>query len=169
MSAQKRKNFKEKIGGAYVIICPETLEIQNNFVILHRRSRRMTICLFHGVMVSTRVFGSLSPRSSRSGTTARKAVRNASATCRRSDRFFLCFAGGAVVPFLQTRHARRIIGVAAVAATALRGCVKMQILTRTQRCVRMVKMQGAEDEGAGSVLKYMTKPEDDSNAADWPL
>ena len=30
----------------------------------------------------------------------------------------------------------------------------------------MVKMQGAEDEGAGSVLKYMTKPEDDSNAAD---
>ena len=48
-------------------------------------------------------------------------------------------------------------------------CVKMQILTRTQRCVRMVKMQGAEDEGAGSVLKYMTKPEDDSNAADWLL
>ena len=33
----------------------------------------------------------------------------------------------------------------------------------------MVKMQGAEDEGAGSVLKYMTKPESDSNAADWPL
>ena len=30
----------------------------------------------------------------------------------------------------------------------------------------MVKMQGAEDEGTGSVLKYMTKPEDDSNAAD---
>ncbi|MCI6252782.1 MAG: DUF1016 N-terminal domain-containing protein, partial [Bacteroidales bacterium] len=49
--------------------------------------------------------------------------------------------------------------------TLSRGCVKMQILTRTQRCVRMVKMQGAEDEGAGSVLKYMTKPEDDSNAA----
>ena len=46
---------------------------------------------------------------------------------------------------------------------------KMQILTHTRRCVRMVKMQGAEDEGAGSVLKYMTKPEDDSNAADWPL
>ncbi len=23
----------------------------------------------------------------------------------------------------------------------------------------MAKMQGAEDEGAGSVLKYMTKPE----------
>ena len=37
------------------------------------------------------------------------------------------------------------------------------------RCVRMVKMQGTEDEGAGSVLKYMTKPESDSNAADWPL
>ena len=33
----------------------------------------------------------------------------------------------------------------------------------------MAKMQGAEDEGAGSVLKYMTKPESDSNAADWPL
>ena len=45
----------------------------------------------------------------------------------------------------------------------------MQILTRTQRCVRMVKMQGAEDEVEGSVLKYMTKPEDDSNAADWLL
>ena len=40
-----------------------------------------------------------------------------------------------------------------------RGCVKMQILTRTRRCVRMAKMQGAEAEGAGSVLKYMTKPE----------
>ena len=37
------------------------------------------------------------------------------------------------------------------------------------RHVRMVKMQGAEDEGAGSVLKYMTKPESDSNTADWPL
>ena len=35
----------------------------------------------------------------------------------------------------------------------------MQILTRTQRCVRMVKMQGSEAEGAGSELKYMTKPE----------
>ena len=45
----------------------------------------------------------------------------------------------------------------------------MHIVTHTRRCVRMVKMQGAEDEGAGSVLKYMTKPEDDSNAADWPL
>ena len=30
----------------------------------------------------------------------------------------------------------------------------------------MAKMQGAEDEGAGSVLKYMTKPESDSNEAD---
>ena len=36
-------------------------------------------------------------------------------------------------------------------------------------CVRMAKMQGAEDEGAGSVLKYMTKPESDSNEADWLL
>ena len=33
----------------------------------------------------------------------------------------------------------------------------------------MVKMPDAEDEGAGSVLKYMTKPESDSNAADWLL
>ena len=33
----------------------------------------------------------------------------------------------------------------------------------------MAKMQGAEDEGAGSLLKYMTKPESDSNAADWLL
>ena len=39
------------------------------------------------------------------------------------------------------------------------GCVKMQILMRTRRCVRMAKMQGAEAEGAGSVLNYMTKPE----------
>ena len=30
----------------------------------------------------------------------------------------------------------------------------------------MAKMQDAEDEGAGSVLKYMTKPESDSNEAD---
>ena len=40
---------------------------------------------------------------------------------------------------------------------------------RPRRCVRMAKMQGAEDEGAGSVLKYMTKPESDSNEADWLL
>ena len=40
---------------------------------------------------------------------------------------------------------------------------------RLRRCIRMAKMQGAEDEGAGSVLKYMTKPESDSNAADWLL
>ena len=33
----------------------------------------------------------------------------------------------------------------------------------------MAKMQGTEDEGAGSVLKYMTKPESDSNEADWLL
>ena len=32
--------------------------------------------------------------------------------------------------------------------------------------LRMVKMPGAEDEGAGSVLKYMTKPESDGNATD---
>ena len=33
----------------------------------------------------------------------------------------------------------------------------------------MAKMQGAENEGAGSVLKYMNKPESDSNEADWLL
>ena len=33
----------------------------------------------------------------------------------------------------------------------------------------MGEMQGVEDEGAGSVVKYMTKPEPDGNAADWPL
>ena len=38
-----------------------------------------------------------------------------------------------------------------------------------RRCVRMVKMQDAEDEDAGSVLKYMTKFESDSNEADWLL
>ena len=38
-----------------------------------------------------------------------------------------------------------------------------------RRCVRMAKTQGTEDEGAGSVLKYMTKPESDSNEADWLL
>ena len=47
-----------------------------------------------------------------------------------------------------------------------RGCVKMHIWLHPRRCVRMAKMQGAEDEGAGSVLKYMTKPESDSNEAD---
>lgn len=40
-------------------------------------------------------------------------------------------------------------------------------LTPLCRCVRMVRMQGAEEEGTGSVLKYTTKPESDSNAADW--
>ena len=33
----------------------------------------------------------------------------------------------------------------------------------------MNEMQGAEEKGAGSVRKYMTKPEPDGNAADWPL
>ena len=33
----------------------------------------------------------------------------------------------------------------------------------------MGEMQGAEDEGAGSVVKYMTKRESDGNAADWLL
>ena len=33
----------------------------------------------------------------------------------------------------------------------------------------MSEMQGAEEKGAGSVLKYMTKPESDGNAADWLL
>ena len=33
----------------------------------------------------------------------------------------------------------------------------------------MGEMQGVEDEGAESVLKYMTKPEPDGNAADWLL
>ena len=46
----------------------------------------------------------------------------------------------------------------------------MHILdTPPGRYVRIAKMQGAENEGAGSVLKYMTKPESDSNAADWLL
>ena len=45
----------------------------------------------------------------------------------------------------------------------------MQILTHTRRCVRMVKMQGAEDEGAGSVLKYMTKPKTIATQQIWPL
>ena len=30
-------------------------------------------------------------------------------------------------------------------------------------------MQGAEEKGAGSVRKYMTKPESDGNAVDWLL
>ena len=30
----------------------------------------------------------------------------------------------------------------------------------------MAKTQDTEDEGSGSVLKYMTKPETDSNEAD---
>ena len=33
----------------------------------------------------------------------------------------------------------------------------------------MGEIQGAKDEGAGSVRKYMTKPESDGNAADWLL
>ena len=49
------------------------------------------------------------------------------------------------------------------------GMSKCTFWIHPQRCVRMAKMQGAEDEDAGSVLKYMTKPESDSNAADWLL
>ena len=49
------------------------------------------------------------------------------------------------------------------------GVSKCTFWIHPRRCVRMAKMQGAEDEGAGSVLKYMTKPESDSNAADWLL
>ncbi len=33
----------------------------------------------------------------------------------------------------------------------------------------MVKMQGAKIMGEGRVIKYMTKPEAESHAADWPL
>ena len=40
---------------------------------------------------------------------------------------------------------------------------------RPRRCGRMAKVLDTEDEGAGSVLKYMTKPETDSNEADWLL
>ena len=49
------------------------------------------------------------------------------------------------------------------------GSILAWSVVRPRRCVRMAKMQGAEDEGAGSVLKYMTKPESDSNEADWLL
>ena len=45
------------------------------------------------------------------------------------------------------------------------GVSKCTFWLHPRRCVRMAKMQGAEDEGAGSVLKYMTKPESDSNEA----
>ena len=48
-------------------------------------------------------------------------------------------------------------------------CLQDEFWLPPRRCVRMAKMQGAEDEGAGSVLKYMTKPESDSNEADWLL
>ena len=77
----------------------------------------------------------------------------------------LCNTHRSGIYVVPSRRGRNLI----VLRAKVRGCVKMQILTHTRRCVRMVKMQGAEDEGAGSVLKYMTKPEDDSNAADWPL
>ena len=49
------------------------------------------------------------------------------------------------------------------------GVSKCTFWLHLRRCVRMAKMQGAEDKGAGSVLKYMTKPESDSNEADWLL
>ena len=32
-----------------------------------------------------------------------------------------------------------------------------------------LRCKAPKDEGAGSVLKYMTKPKSDSNAADWLL
>ena len=47
------------------------------------------------------------------------------------------------------------------------GVSKCTFWLHPRRCVRMAKMQGTEDESAGSVLKYMTKSESDSNEADW--
>ena len=64
---------------------------------------------------------------------------------------FLSSVRGVETPFLRGRY------------------VKCTFWIHPQRCVRMAKMQGAEDEDAGSVLKYMTKPESDSNTADWLL
>ena len=49
------------------------------------------------------------------------------------------------------------------------GVSKCTFWIHPRRRVRMAKMQGAENEDAGSVLKYMTKPESDSNEADWLL
>ena len=47
------------------------------------------------------------------------------------------------------------------------GVSKCTFWVQPERCARMAKMQGAEDESAGSVLKYMTKSDSDSNEADW--
>ena len=48
-------------------------------------------------------------------------------------------------------------------------CLQDEFWLHPRRCVRMVKMQDAEDEDVGRVLKYMTKFESDSNEADWLL
>ncbi len=40
----------------------------------------------------------------------------------------------------------------------LRVCRNAKLRHTLLSCVRMCKMQGAEIEGEGSVLKYMTKP-----------
>ena len=66
------------------------------------------------------------------------------------------------------RHLRgRIALQASFLASYYEGVSKCTLWLHPRRCVRMAKMQGAEDEGAGSVLKYMTKPESDSNEVDW--
>ena len=68
------------------------------------------------------------------------------------------------------RHLRGHIALqASFLASYYEGVSKCTFWFHPRRCVRMAKMQGAEDEGAGSVLKYMTKPESDSNEADWLL
>ena len=51
----------------------------------------------------------------------------------------------------------------------MEGVSKCTFWLHPRRCVRMAKMQGTENEGAESVLKYMTEPEYNSNEADWLL
>ena len=69
------------------------------------------------------------------------------------------------------RHLRGHIALQAILSLppTMKVCRNVHLGFTPRRCVRMAKMQGAEDEGAGSVLKYMTKPESDSNEADWLL
>ena len=50
-----------------------------------------------------------------------------------------------------------------------RVCKNTHFVYSLEGASEWLRCKAPKDEGAGSVLKYMTKPKSDSNAADWLL
>ncbi|MDY4568357.1 MAG: hypothetical protein SPD56_05190, partial [Alloprevotella sp.] len=51
----------------------------------------------------------------------------------------------------------------------VRVCQNTHFVYSLEGASEWLRCKAPKDEGAGSVLKYMTKPKSDSNAADWLL